>query len=49
MRVIIWILGYAFITNYLPHLGIDMGSKEAVEKLFTIILAYALILDIWKK
>lgn len=46
MRVIIWILGYMFITNYLPCLGVELGSKEVELSLFKIIGAYAFILDI---
>ena len=46
MRVIIWILGYMFITNYLPYLGIDLGSKGAEISMFKGIIIYAGPLDI---
>lgn len=46
MRVVTWILGYLFITNYLPYLGVELGSKEAELCLFKMIGTYAFILDI---
>jgi hypothetical protein len=46
MRMIIWVLGIIFITNYFEHLGMDLGDPNFI---FFIGSCYAVVLDIIKK